>query len=127
MLTIDQKVEMYRMRLEGETYRAIGDKFGVSGQYVHQLLGQKYKPEPYRNVNVQYTGLRDWMNECNYSVAKLARESGCTDHHSYFTITSYLQGSPHMDIDSIRKILRFTGLTFEEAFGIEEKEDVPDA
>ena len=127
MLTIDQKVEMYRMRLEGKSYQVIADRFGVSRQYVHQLFGQKYKSEPYRNVNVQYTGLRKWMNELNYSVAKLARESGCTDNHSYVTITSYLQGSPRMDIDSIREILRFTGLTFEEAFGVEEQEDVPDA
>lgn len=126
MITIDQKVEMYRMRLEGKSYQAIADRFGVSRQYVYQLFGQKYKSEPYRNVNVQYTGLRKWMNESNYSVAKLARESGCTDH-SYGTITSYLQGSPRMDIDSIRKILRFTGLTFEEAFGEAEQEGVPDA
>lgn len=126
MLTIDQKVEMYRMRLEGKTYQAIADRFGTSRQYVHQLFGQKYKPEPYRNVNVQYIGLRKWMNELNYSVAKLARESGCTDNHNYVTLVSYLQGSPHMDIDSIRKILRFTGLTFEEAFGEAEQEDVPD-
>lgn len=126
MITIDQKVEMYRMRLEGKSYQAIADRFGVSRQYVHQLFGQKYKSEPYRNVNVQYTGLRKWMNESNYSVAKLARESGCTDH-SYGTITSYLQGSPRMDIDSIRKILRFTGLTFEDAFGETEQEDVPNA
>ena len=126
MITIDQKVEMYRMRLEGKSYQAIADRFGVSRQYVHQLFGQKYKSEPYRNVNVQYTGLRKWMNESNYSVAKLARESGCTDH-SYGTITSYLQGSPRMDIDSIRKILRFTGLTFEEAFGETEQEEVPNA
>lgn len=126
MITIDQKVEMYRMRLEGKSYQAIADRFGVSRQYVHQLFGQKYKSEPYRNVNVQYTGLRKWMNESHYSVAKLARESGCTDH-SYGTITSYLQGSPRMDIDSIRKILRFTGLTFEEALGETEQEDVPNA
>ncbi len=127
MITIDQKVEMYRMRLEGKSYQAIADRFGVSRQYVYQLFGQKYKSEPYRNVNVQYTGLRKWMNESNYSVAKLARESGCTDNHSYVTITSYLQGSPRMDIDSIRKILRFTGLSFDEAFGEAEQEDVPDA
>lgn len=127
MLTIDQKVEMYRMHLEGETYQAIADRFGVSRQYVYQLFGQKYKSEPYRNVNVPYTGLSKWMNESNYSVAKLARESGCTDNHSYVTITSYLQGSPRMDIDSIRKILRFTGMTFEEAFGEAEQEDVPNA
>ena len=78
-------------------------------------------------MNVPYTGLSKWMNESNYSVAKLARESGCTDNHSYVTITSYLQGSPRMDIDSIRKILRFTGMTFEEAFGETEQEDVPNA
>lgn len=122
MLTIDQKVEMYRMRLEGKSYQAIADRFGVSRQYVHQLFAPKGK-----DVNVQYVGLRKWMIKFNYSVAKLARESGCTDNHSYVTITSYLQGSPRMDIDSIRKILRFTGLTFEEAFGVEEQEDVPDA
>nr|DAQ30173.1 MAG TPA: Helix-turn-helix XRE-family like protein [Caudoviricetes sp.] len=127
MLTIDQKVEMYRMRLEGKSYQAIADRFGVSRQYVYQLFGQKYKSEPYRNVNVRYTGLRKWMNESNYSVAKLARESGCTDNHSYATITSYLQGSPFMSIDFIRKILGFTGLTFEEAFGEAEQEDVRDA
>lgn len=72
MITIDQKVEMYRMRLEGKSYQAIADRFGVSRQYVYQLFGQKYKSEPYRNVDVQYTGLRKWMNESNYSVAKLA-------------------------------------------------------
>lgn len=127
MLTIDQKVEMYRMRLEGQSYQAIADRFGVNRQYVYQLFGQKYKSEPYRNVNVQYTGLRKWMNELNYSVAKLARESGCMDNHSYNTSCKYLQGSPSMSIDSIRKILRFTGLTFEEAFDEVEQEGVPDA
>ena len=127
MLTIDQKVEMYRMRLEGKSYQAIADRFGVSRQYVYRLIGQQCKSEPYRNVNVPYTGLKKWMNESRYSIAELARESGCTDNHSYVTITSYLQGSPRMDIDSIRKVLRFTGLTFEEAFGEAEQEDVPDA
>ena len=127
MITSDQKVEMYRMRLEGKSYQAIADRFGVSRQYVYQLIGQQCKSEPYRNVNVPYTGLRKWMNESNYSVAKLAKESGCTDDHSYVTINSYLQGSPRMDIDSIRKILRFTGLTFEEAFGETEQEEVPNA
>lgn len=127
MITIDQKVEMYRMRLEGKSYQAIADRFGVSRQYVYQLIGQQCKSEPYRNVNVPYTGLKKWMNESRYSIAELARESGCTDNHRYVTITSYLQGSPRMDIDSIRKILRFTGLTFEEAFGETEQEDVPNA
>lgn len=127
MITIDQKVEMYRMRLEGKSYQDIADRFGVSRQYVYRLIGQQCKSEPYRNVNVRYTGLRKWMNESNYSVANLARESGCTDNHSYVTITSYLQGSPRMDIDSIRKILRFTGMTFEEAFGEAEQEGVSDA
>ena len=32
MITIDQKVEMYRMRLEGKSYQAIADRFGVSRQ-----------------------------------------------------------------------------------------------
>lgn len=127
MLTIDQKVEMYRMRLEGKSYQVIADRFGVSRQYVYQLIGQQCKSEPYRNVNVPYTGLKKWMNESRYSVAELSRESGCTDNHSKGTIASYLQGSPRMDIDSIRKILRFTGLTFEEAFGEAEQEDVPNA
>ena len=127
MLTIDQKVEMYRMRLEGKSYQAIADRFGVSRQYVYKLFSQKCKSEPYRNVNVPYTGLKKWMNESRYSIAELARESGCTDNHSYVTITSYLKGSQRMDIDSIRKILRFTGLTFEEAFGEAEQEYVPNA
>ena len=127
MIPIDQKVEIYRMRLEGKSYQAISDRFGVSRQYVYRLIGEQCKSEPYRNVNVPYTGLKKWMNESRYSIAELARESGCTDNHSYVTITSYLQGSPRMDIDSIRKILRFTGLTFEEAFGETEQEDVPNA
>ena len=127
MTTLDPKVEMYRMRLEGKSYQAIADRFGVSRQYVYKLIGQQCKSEPYRNVNVPYTGLKKWMNESRYSIAELARESGCTDNHSYVTITSYLQGSPRMDIDSIRKILRFTGLNFEEAFGEAEQEGVSDA
>ena len=96
MLTIDQKVEMYRMRLEGKSYQVIADRFGVSRQYVYQLIGQQCKSEPYRNVNVPYTGLKKWMNESRYSIAELSRESGCTDNHSKGTIASYLQGSPRM-------------------------------
>lgn len=125
MITIDQKVEMYRMHLEGETYRAIGDKFGVSCNYVHKLFGQR--AGSYRNEKIKYNGLKKWMKQSNFSIAKLVKESGCMDIHSYSTSCKYLQGSPSMSIDFIRKILRFTGLTFEEAFGETEQEDVPDA
>ena len=34
MITIDQKVEIYRMRLEGKSYQAITDRIGVSRQTV---------------------------------------------------------------------------------------------
>jgi transcriptional regulator with XRE-family HTH domain len=124
MITIDQKVEMYRMRLEGKSYRAIAEKTGFSFQYVHHLLSQT---KPSYNVNVQYAGLKNWMNQSSYSVAKLFRDSGCMDNYSYSTFCKYLHGSPFMSIDFIRKILRFTGLTFEEAFGEAEQEDVPNA
>ena len=78
-------------------------------------------------MNVQYAGLKNWMNQSSYSVAKLFRDSGCMDNYSYSTFCKYLHGSPFMSIDFIRKILRFTGLTFEEAFGEAEQEDVPNA
>lgn len=37
-MTIDQKVDAYRMRLEGATLQSIADTFGVSKERIRQIL-----------------------------------------------------------------------------------------
>ncbi len=38
-MTREEKIEAFTMRLDGETYQEIADKFGVTRQYIHQILG----------------------------------------------------------------------------------------
>ena len=104
-------MECVEMRLRGKTLQEIADHYGCSRQNVHQVLGT-IVTDPNKTSCI-YAGLTEWM-----------RVNGCTKKDMAIrigmpvaTLGYNLRGINSMKIDTVFKILKLTGLTFEEAFG----------
>ena len=62
-----------------------------------------------------YPGLKLWMQRNEWNVYRLAHEAGLP----YSTLYQNMSGNTEMKMYTIRRILKATGLTFEQAFGEE--------
>ncbi len=117
---MDARLETMRdLYLAGKTYEEIGTEFGISKQRVYQLIGGEMKhkvviPEE----RCIYPNLRLWMNENNVSVNKLCRTmyDGRLEPERTEVLRKALKGS-NCTKNTIDRILKATGLTYEEAFG----------
>lgn len=112
-MTVNEKVEAYRMRLEGASFSEIGNRFGVSKQYIQQIL-----PVPEKNrVEMSadsciYKNISKWMMEKGASYSKLANYSGI----SATGLTRFLTGKGSANKATIDKILSVIQMSYEEAF-----------
>lgn len=113
-MTVEQKVEMYRLKLMGHTFEEIGNMFGITKQCVQQTLGIPAKKSQWK-----YTGLSDYINEHGLSLRAFAINNGFV----YGTVLSYMTGKRNPDIVFIKRILEITGMTFEEAFAEREVQE----
>ena len=117
-MTKDEKVEAYRMRLDGASFAEIGNRFGVSRQYIQQIL-----PRPRKNriemsaESCIYNGISKWMLENGVSYAKLARCVGLSNS----CLSLVLAGKVAPTKTTIDKILEFTQMSYEEAFSKKEE------
>ena len=106
-MTIDQKVEAYRMRLEGATLQSIADHFEVSLEWIRQIVppieGKTWSLEGMRNRCV-YPGIAQWLYE-----------------------NRWMNGVHKPNKPTIDKILKVTGMTYEQAFGEEESSQPEEA
>lgn len=114
------KAEKIALREQGLTYRQIADRLGISTQAVAQVLSKR-QPSRFRLVAEEgcvYVGIRNWMNENKVGFTELVRRCGLqTAGGTYPRWRSYLTGQCDPPKRTIDKILRVTGLTYEEAFG----------
>ena len=112
-MTIDEKVEAYRMRLEGASFSEIGNHFGVSKQCIQQILPVPEKSRVEMSANsCVYKGISKWMLENGISYSKLARYSGV----STACIFKFLTGKGSANKTTIDKILDATQMSYEAAF-----------
>ena len=112
-MTIDEKVKAYRMRLEGATYKEVGDYFGVSKQCIQQLLPRPEKTRVEMSAeSCIYKNISKWMLQEDVSYSKLALYSGL----STSGITRFLTGKGSANKSTIDKILDVTKMSYEEAF-----------
>lgn len=116
-LTANDICEMFEMRVNGVKYEEIAERYQVSRQRVHQILsgiveGKKGKRPTKACI---YLGLREWMHSNDVSVFKLNCNS--TKFANPSLLYMRLWGETKFGIDEIKKVLAYTGLTFEEAFG----------
>lgn len=112
-MTKEDKVEAFRMRLEGRTLQEIGDRFGVTRAYIHQILTDEMGRRAFK-ISCVYPGLEKWMREHEMPPTRLREEMGMFARTE--RLCSRLDGKTQFKINEIKLILEITGMTFEEAF-----------
>ena len=116
---------MIEMRQQGMTYAEIGQTMGVSKQRVFNLIGgtSESKHRLITEKDCVYVGIRNWMNENKISRTMMTRLVYGTYHpEKYARFRNVLKGVD-CHKHNIDKILKVTGLTYEEAFKLEEAEE----
>lgn len=109
-----KKLSMFQLKLSGMSYEDIGQRYGVSKQAVQQLLTDVLSTRS-RRRKTAFPGIDQYLFATSSNVTDLYRASHVEDE--YNTFLRKLKGITRMDLETIRAILRATGLTFEEAFG----------
>ena len=118
-MTKEQLTKAFELRVDGLTYDEIAEHMGVSRQAVHEALhramdnGRVY-------AKCVYPGLRRWMIDHNISRRQLALalRPGVKPGWLYYK----LEGRFRLSMGDVKAILKYTGMTFEEAFGEEEQD-----
>ncbi|ABQ23601.1 helix-turn-helix transcriptional regulator [Clostridium kluyveri] len=121
MISDEDKIKMFEMRVKGCSLRTIGNEFNVSHEYVRRILkdacnkGALIKRECKGMV---YPNIAKWLMENDVSVSELGKMSG----ESPIRLRHILSGKNinSFTIDEIRKILEVTGMTFKEAFRLDD-------
>lgn len=113
VMTKEDKIKAFEMRLDGCTYEEIGKCFGVSKQNVQQMLTAK-KIGVIRKKSV-YPAIDVWLFDNGLSWNALG--SMMSDNVKINDIYKIRDGKRHLRLDHIKAILKITGMTFEEAFG----------
>ena len=112
-MTIDEKVEAFRMRLEGNTIQEIANHFGVSKQYISEELRTERIRSNEKIVNACiYPNIRKFLMQERLTCRGFSNKFGI----SYATLYNTLTGKVEPQKKTIDRILKCTGLTYEEAF-----------
>lgn len=116
-MTVEQKVEAYRMRLEGATLKECAEKFGVSREYIRQITPPVEIHPRRRSIydSCIYPNIKEWMYQNEYSYYAFSKLLGCTPASVY----NVLMGKSSPNKKLIDKILDATGMSYEEAFKTE--------
>lgn len=124
------RADIYRAEREkGLTYRQIAEKHGVSFQTVAQACGKSdaSKFRAFTESDCVYPNLRKWLNDNKVSRYEFIRRVGlCADSATSCTFGKYFRGKHYPNKQTIDKMLRVTGLTYEELFYREDAEGMAD-
>lgn len=107
----EKKLEIVKMRIEGETLQSIADKFGVSRQHIDQTIRRilsdsgKYKKRKYKNIT-------KWLQGSKTAGPELAKLL----HITTGSVSNKLNGKSDFTLWEVKKIIEITGMSFEEAF-----------
>lgn len=118
-MTKEQKIEAYSMRLDGVPIRKIAEKYGVSYQYIQQLLPGKRKDYREKYKSCIYPNIVKFLHENSMSLKKLSDLCNL----SYVGLQEFLMGKHKGSKKTVDKILKATGMTYEEAFAEEAQDE----
>ena len=115
-MTRKEKIEAYKMKLDGYTFSQIGEHFGVSKQCVQRCLADCVSPRS--DINVVFVGLKKWMVENEETPTGFASKIN-PDKANKSGFTDKLKGKRELRMSEIKKIIEATGKSFEELFSEE--------
>ena len=113
-----RRQQMIELRESGMTYDKIGEAIGLSRQRVYQLIGGKDAPSGYKPQECVYDGIRKWMDDNKITTTRLVRMmyDGICEPPTYNKVRAMLNGV-NCRKSVIDRLLKATGLTYEQAFG----------
>lgn len=114
-MTREEKIEAFAQRLDGKTYEEIGKRFGVTKQYIEQILNVSGRDISARGVI--YPNLYRYIREHYGSVPKFNDALGYAGRNPTL-MYKRLRGEGIITIYEVREILELTGMTFEECFAL---------
>ena len=116
----EDKIEVFKMRLDGFTYQEIAEKFGVSRQYINQMLQNVISERRNKTLNkIVYPNIANWLKDNECSISEFVIRVGIKRS----TLDYKLRGRNKFNSDEIKRILDVTGMKFEECFKMKERED----
>lgn len=112
-MTKNQEIRAQLLRLDGKNVMEIAQILGVPEDEVANISNQKrYKQSVVGSENAKFINLDRWMRENGITRSMFADKSGI----NYSTLNMIIAGKTDFGKSSIDKILKTTGLTYEEAF-----------
>lgn len=119
-MTREDRIRIFELRLDGMTLEEIGKEYGISRERVRQILeevthGYDRKARCSYMRRCIYPGLKNWLLENRMTASELNKELAFAGKPTLFY--NRMTGVTKFNIDEIKTILAYTGMTFEEAFG----------
>ncbi|MBR4934481.1 MAG: helix-turn-helix transcriptional regulator [Anaerotignum sp.] len=113
-ITKEQEILVRMMRLDGKSVRDVAEVLKLSEDDVsHVYCAKRYKRSMIGFDTTRHYGLDRWMRHHGMTRVMVADKSGIT----YSTLCNIMNGDVDVSKKHIDKLLKFTGLTYEEAFG----------
>ena len=118
--TTARNAQMIADRESGMTYQQIGEKHGVSRQYVGNICG-RCTPYKFRYVTENgcvYPNLRKWMNDNKVTRTEFVRRLGLINSPNHYSmrVRDYMTGRCDPPKWMIDRMLDATNLTYEQLF-----------
>lgn len=117
-MTREDVINILVKRVDGYSLEEIAKEFGVTRERIRQIIGSATTGTVNKRSSgckCIYTGLKNWFFAKGFSAYQMNKELGLFKNTT--GMYSRLTGTRKLDIDEIKAILKYTGLTFEEAFG----------
>lgn len=115
-MTKQEKLDAYSMRLDGKTLQEIGDKYGLTRERIRQILAESIRPRERSSDSYRYPGIGKWILDHGETIATLADKAGISRATAYNALSLKSKHPANLGKESIDKILKATGLTYEAAF-----------
>lgn len=120
----ERKSDRYiEAREKGMKYREIAEMYGVSFQAVAQACSKRkdFHFVRFTEERLIYPKWRKWMNDNKISTNELIRRMGnIPEGQNIITMNGYMRGDHYPGKPVMDKILKATGLTYEELWATEE-------
>lgn len=116
-ITREMKMQMFSMCLDGKSLYEIANETGYSVEEVANAINIKARHSKHRKRWI-YPGLEAWLDKNCVTLQMFGDMCGV----NAVQVHKWLVGKTSITKASIDKILRATGMTYEEAFGDPRKE-----
>ena len=119
-MTLEDKRSILEMRLAGYTLQEIADEIGMTRQNVSLFLNRlaTERKKGFKLFKCIYPGLKEWMFKNRISISRIVNDMKLWNSET--VMFGRLNGRTNFSIAEINAILEYTGLTYEQAFGVVE-------